>query len=528
MANGPLKSGLMASLLALTFAQVQAQVPASTPRLVVTLTIDQLRTDYLESFAPLYGDKGFKRILREGKVFWQTDFSFDNTDRSSAVAAFYTGTSPSVNGIIANQWLDANTLQRRDCVDDINFMGNYTNESSSPALLLTSTLADELRVGTQGKGLVYSIAPFRDAAILGAGHAGNGAFWINQTTGKWCSTTYYSEFPWWMSQYNNRNAADMRIKDMIWTPLHPASAYVYLPEWRSDEFRYKLDSDKTNRFRRLALSPFGNEEVNRLVRFMLEKSTIGRDDTPDLLALTYYGGNYNHKSIAECAMEMQDTYARLDLCLAELLDILEQYVGLKHVVLCITSTGYADPEGADLGMYKVPGGEFYLNRCSTLLNMYLMATYGEGQYVESYSDLQIYLNHKLIESKGLNLADIQERSAQFLVQFSGVNEVYSSNRLLLGPWSPTVERIRNGYHRKRSGDLLIQVLPGWTVMTDRGEVDHTVRYGHIATPLILMGAGIHAEKVSAPLSISQVAPTLAGLMHIRAPNACTAIAIDLE
>ena len=519
---------LTLSIVHCPISAVQAQTTAVAPRLVVTLTIDQLRTDYLEDFAPLYGEKGFKRVMREGRMFRQTDFDFDDTDRSSAMATLYTGTTPSLHGIIANQWLDINTLQRRECVDDVAFMGNYTNESSSPALLLTSTLADELRVGTQGKGLVYSIAPFRDAAILGAGHAGNSALWLNQTTGKWCSTTYYSEFPWWVSQYNQNHSADIRIKDMIWTPLHPASAYTFLPEWKLDAFRHKLDADKLNRFHRLALSPLGNEEVNRLARVLLEKSTIGRDDTPDLLALTYYGGNYNHKTIAECAMEMQDTYARLDLCLAELLDMLEQYVGLKHVLLCIASTGYADPEGADLGMYKVPGGEFYLNRCATLLNMYLMATYGEGQYVESYDDLQIYLNHKLIESKSLNLADIQEKSAQFLVQFSGVNRVYSADRLLLGPWSPQAERVRNGYHHKRSGDLLIEVLPGWTVMREKGDEDHTVRYGHVATPLILMGAGVKAGTVSTPLDINRVAPTLAGAMRIRAPNACTGIAIDLE
>lgn len=95
-----------------------------------------------------------------------------------------------------------------------------------------------------------------------------------------------------------------------------------------------------------------------------------------------------------------------------------------------------------------------------------MASYGEGQYVEAYYDQQIYLNHKLIENKQLSLTEIQEKSAEFLVQFSGVSEVYSAHRLLLGPWSPQIERIRNSFHRKRSGDLLIEILPGWTIMQE--------------------------------------------------------------
>ena len=155
-----------------------------------------------------------------------------------------------------------------------------------------------------------------------------------------------------------------------------------------------------------------------------------------------------------------------------------------------------------------------------------MATYGEGQYVEAYYNQQIYLNHKLIENKQLSLTEIQEKAAEFLVQFSGVNEVYSSQRLLLGPWSPQIERIRNGFHRKRSGDLLIDVLPGWTIMQENSTDNRVVRTAAIPAPLILLGTGIKAETVRIPVSVSRIAPTLASVMRIRAPNASTATPLD--
>lgn len=521
------KGFITTSILALTFSGLQAQQPATAPKLVVTLTIDQLRTDYLEAFSSLYGEKGFKRLLREGKVYCQAEFSFDGTDRASAVATLFSGAPPSKNGIIAENWLDAETLRPVNCVDDAAFMGNFTNESSSPSRLLTSTLADELKIATRNRGLVYSISPFRDAAILSAGHAGNGAFWINEVSGKWCSSTYYNEFPWWLSQYNEKRSADYRIKDMVWMPIHPADSYKFLPEWRTEAFKHKLDSDRINKYRRLISSPFANEEVNLLTEELLDKSTIGRDETTDLLALTYYAGNYSHKTTQECAMEMQDTYVRLDQSIARLLEILEEKIGLRHIVLCITSTGYTDPDRADIGLYRVPTGEFHLKRCATLLNMYLMATYGEGQYVSGYYDRQIYLDHKLIEKKQLELADIQEKAASFLVQFSGVNEVYSAQRLLLGSWSPQLERIRNGFHRQRSGDLIIDVLPGWTLVNDDNSSDNRmVRAAYIPAPLILMGSGIKAETVRTPVNVERIAPTLAGMMRIRAPNACTATPIN--
>ena len=516
-----MKKGLITSILALTFTGLQAQPQPVLPRLVVMLTIDQLRTDYLETFAPLYGEKGFKRLLREGCVFTQSEYPFTGTDRASAIAALYTGTTPSVNGIIAENWMDAATLRPVNCVDDPSFMGNFTDESSSPTRLLTSTIADELKIGTRNKGLVYSIAPFRDAAILSAGHAGNGAFWLNENSGKWCSTTYYSDFPWWMSLYNERKSPDWRIRELTWSPLLPFTSYTFLPEWRTDAFKYKFESERTNKYRRLITSPLINDEVNLLAEELLTKSSIGQDETPDLLALTYYAGNYNHRGVQECAMEMQDTYVRIDRSIAALLDLLQQKVGLQNVLLCITSTGYTDPEPADPGLYRIPGGEFHLNRCATLLNMYLMATYGEGQYVEAYYDQQIYLNHKLIEKKQLNLTEIQEKAADFLVQFSGVNEVYSAHRLLLGAWSPQIDRIRNSYHRQRSGDLLIDVLPGWTLMQENSTDNRVVRTATIPAPLMLMGNGIKAETIETPYNLTHLASYLAGALRIRAPNGCS-------
>lgn len=516
--------GLITSIITvLTFTGLQAQSGPPTPKLIVGLTIDQLRTDYLEAFSTLYGDKGFKRLWKEGRVFRNAEFPFIAPDRSSAVAAIYTGTTPSVNGIIADDWLDISTLRPKNSVDDLAYMGNYTDENTSPSQLLTSTVSDELKIATQGKALVYAISPFRETAIFAAGHAGNGAFWLNENTGKWAGTTYYNDFPWWVSQYNDRKALDFRIANITWTPALPIDSYKFLTsEWPKETFKYNFDDAKKNKYRKLIASPFINDEVNTLAEEFFNASTIGRDDITDLLSLTYYAGNYDHQSTQESAIEMQDTYVRLDRSIANLLDILDRKIGLQNVLLFITSTGYTEPESPDLNKYKIPGGEFYLNRCSALLNMFLMATYGEGQYVESFYNQQIYLNHKLIEKKLLNLSDVQEKAADFLMQFSGVNEVYSSHRLLLGAWTPEIHKIRNSFNRKRSGDLLIDVLPGWTIVQEHPSENRVVRTANIPTPLIFLGASVKPEIINLPTTIDHIAPTLSHIMRIRAPNACSA------
>ena len=516
-----MKGRLLTSLLTvLTFTGLQAQTLPAPPKLVVGLTIDQLRTDYLEAFSSLYSERGFKRIWREGRVYRNAQYTFNDTDRSSAIASIYTGTTPSLHGIIANRWMDVSTLRLTGSTDDSAYMAYYNGKPSAPTKLLTSTLSDELKIATQGTAIVYAIAPFRDAAILSAGHAANAALWINPTTGKWSGTTFYGEFPVWANQYNDSLSIDYRITEMIWEPLLPQAKYTFLPEWKEEPFKYILNDDRVNKFRKFITTPFANEEVNALAKEAIEKGWMGQDNTPDLLLLTYYAGNYNHKSVQECATEIQDAYVRLDRQIADLLDMLDQKVGLHNVLLCITSTGYTDSESTDSGLYHIPNGEFHLNRCAALLNMYLMATYGEGKFVETYHNQQIYLNHKLLEDKGLNVADVQEKAAEFLVQFSGVNEVYSARRLLLGAWTPKTERIKNGFHRKYSGDLLIEVQPGWNIVNEDTNSNKVIRHSFIPSPLIFMGYSVKAEVIETPVTIDRVAPTLAHFMRIRAPNAC--------
>ena len=316
---------------------------------------------------------------------------------------------------------------------------------------------------------------------------------INPETGKWCSTTYYKDFPWWLNDYNTQQGPDLRVND----------------------------NDRVNRYRHLLTTPAVNDEVNRLTEELLAQSNMGKDDTIDFLALTYYAGTYQHQPLQRVQQEMQTIYSNLDHCVGDLLDMLEQKVGMNHVLFYITSTGFTDPIYDDLFAYNIPTGEFYLNRCATLLNMFLMATYGEGDYVEYYYDQQIFLNHKLIENKGLDMAEIQQKASEFLVQFSGVSEVYSANRLLLAPYTERTERNRNGFHRKRSGDLVIEVLPGWQIIDEQTQEKKVVSKAVIPAPFIILNPDFKATTITIPIVAERIAPTIANSIHIRAPNGCS-------
>ena len=292
-----MKGRILTSLLTvIALTGLQAQNIPAVPRLVVGLTIDQLRTDYIEAFSALYGERGFKRLWKEGRIYRNAEYDFINVDKSSAVAAIYSGTTPYTNGIVGDNWMDRSTLRVLNYVDDADFMGIYTSESTSPQKMKVSTLTDELVIATQGVAEVYSIAPTREMAVLAAGHASKGAFWLNDETGKWSGSTYYGIFPAWVTTYNDREGLDFRIGNMSWAPYLPVTVYKYLTsENKQVTFKHNFDDERKNKYRKLKTSPYANDEVNRLVNACLSNTSIGKDAVPDFLSLAYYAGNYDHR-----------------------------------------------------------------------------------------------------------------------------------------------------------------------------------------------------------------------------------------
>jgi predicted AlkP superfamily pyrophosphatase or phosphodiesterase len=210
------------AVLAITNLEAQQQ----TPKLVVCITVDQLRGDYIEYFYNTFGDRGFKRLLNEGLVYKNIRFEFSNVDQASAFATLFTGTNPCFHGITGDSIYDFEKDKELPCLYDPAFLGNYTHDNYSPKNLISSTIGDELKIASNGRSDVYSIAPDANSAILSAGHAANGAFWLDNYNGKWATTTYYKNVPWYVDRFNNGNESlESRIESMVWEPSLPLKQY---------------------------------------------------------------------------------------------------------------------------------------------------------------------------------------------------------------------------------------------------------------------------------------------------------------
>lgn len=439
-------------------AQSQGQALRQAPRLVVSIQIDQLTADALEHYAPAYGQDGLRRLLSQGIVFSQASCPFTPVDPASATATIATGTTPYYHGITGTEWFSRDAMRQLSIVYD-------RDHKQSPTQLAVSTIGDEMKVATNGAARVFAFAPTADCAILSAGHAADGAAWIQQ--GHWTMSSYYAPVNAWLKGF---------CRD-------------YVP-----------DADV-------------NMSVAKAAVFCVDRTTVGMDDDADLL------------SVSLKAPSTLDGYLSLDQSLAYIVNGITRKIPLSRVLFVVTGTGSCEEEdendNSNDERFRIPTGKFHIARTASLLNLYLGGIYGSAQYVEACYQNQLYLNRRLIDSKNINMGDLLRKSQEFLLEMTGVRNVYTSHQLMTSD-TPKQERIRNGYCTDRSGDLLIEVAPGWKIINEGTHTSYTSRLACAQFPIIFFGNELAAQRVERPVTTEHIAPTVARCIRIRAPNACQA------
>ncbi len=492
------------------------------PRLVVGIMVDQLRTDYIDYLRDLFGEKGFNRLLNNGVYFKDVDFKAPVKDAAAGTALIYSGTYPSINGIPGAKVYDPEKKELRSPLHDPNALGNFTDETYSPVGLRVSTLADELAVDGAGLGYIFSLAPDPEQAIIMAGHAGSSAFWIDSNSGKWSSTTYYRENPKTIRNRNTNASISSRLDTLQWRPLLPLEKYPALPAQKKFfPFSYRFPKGDRNVFSRFKDSPLVNTEVTDVAIDYLNTLKLGnRGDVIDMLNVAYTAEPWAYTADGDSRLELEDTYLRLDRQIGRLLEAIDSGVGLHNTVIFLSSTGYyADPSSYD-EKYNLPGGTFSTKRATSLLNAYLSAKHGGGQYVKAMHEGGIYLDHATLEQHQTDPAEAAREARDFLCRMAGVAEA-RTYREILAAASPETEARRLSLDPRTAADLYLSFTPGWNVVDDLKYPPSSsmTRDMAVNTPAIIMAPGVEKKQtVSSPVDAAAIAPTLAGLIRIRAPN----------
>ncbi|MDC6352670.1 alkaline phosphatase family protein [Zeaxanthinibacter sp. PT1] len=512
--------------------------PFKSPKLVVGIVVDQMRYDYLTRFWSHYGDGGFKRMVQDGFLCKDHHFNYAPTSTGPGHASVYTGATPSIHGIIGNNWYDKDSDQSVYCVDDpaYNSVGTQGNAGkASPHRLLVSTVTDQLRLHTQMRAKVVAVALKDRGAVLPGGHTANAAYWfVGGEEGKWISSTYYmNSLPAWVQRYNESKAIDAYKKP--WNTLKKITSYqestdddnAYEGLFNGKEkpvFPYNLPAlwEANGGYDILRSTPYGNNMTTDFAIEALKGENLGQDDITDFLAISYSSTDYAGHKFGVDSKEVQDTYLRLDLELEKLLEKLDKEVGKGEYTVFLTADHGAVPVPAYLSSKKVPAGYDDAIMGNQQFQDFLEYKYGGAQLIQNISNDQIFLDHEIVRSLDLDLREVQEELARELLGYEGISQVYTAYQMQNNNFTKGIPYIlQNGYSQKRSGDVLFVPRSGYINYSKTGSTHGSAEIYDTHVPLLFYGAGIAKGATTERTEIPDIAPTISAILGIAYPSGTT-------
>lgn len=540
--------------------------PPARPRLVVVISVDQLRADYLTRFEDLWlpaavdgKPGGFSWLTRTGA--WMSEAFHDHypTTTGPGHAVLLTGAPPAVNGIVGNLWWDRASKRPRYCAEGgipggAGIRGDDAAISAEP--LLATTVGDELETATGGRAKTWSFGlKDRAAAFLG-GHLADGVFWFDEARGRWRTSPYWKgeeKAPEWLRAWNQERHPDADF-GAKWEFSCGEAALARL--WRAPgeeparAFSYALDVGKpisraedvrqnTAYYKTWAATPFANAWVLRTALRCIEAEGLGADEVPDLLTINLSSNDYVGHRFGPDSAEVLDCSVRTDRQLSEFLRGIAERVpgGLDGVVIALSSDHGVAPNSVRMSKAGVPAGlhsdDDLAGRASEVheaVERALDTALGEADWVEAHVEHMVYLGPAATASVRAPYADrIATRSAAETVaaeacrKLPGVAAVFTRTQILEGRLPPTTlgRAVALGFHPGRSGDVVLVPEPFWTPQRNRQGAQHGTPWTYDAkVPLLLAGTGVNAGRHRTRASTLDLAPTLCDLLGIGPPNGC--------
>lgn len=526
--------------LTLITAAAQTKKPVANnasiarPKLVVGIVIDQMRWDFLYRYYDQYkADGGFKRLLGEGFTCENNMIPYAPTITACGHTCAYTGSVPNVHGITGNAWWDSKKMRSVYCSEDndVETVGSNTAAGKmSPKNMLVTTICDELRLATNFKSKVIGVAIKDRGAILPAGHSANAAYWYDNKTGNWISSTWYmQQLPKWVQDFNNKKITDSLYK-LGWSTLYPIDQYT---QSTSDEqayegkpfgsnakgFPYDLSGFIGKNYNSISTTPHGNTLTMLMASAALEAEELGKDAVTDFLAVSFSSPDYVGHSFGPNSIEVQDTYLRLDQTLGAFLNKLDQQVGKGNYTIFLTADhGVAHVPGF-MKANKLPAEPFDDAALMKQLNASLKEKFATDSLVVSMYNYQVHLNHKKIRSAQLDEEAITTKVIDQLRMHEQISHAFSLMEMDEYPLNATIrERIKNGYYPIRSGDIQFILKPGYIDGGNTGTTHGLWNPYDSHIPLVWYGWGIKQGKLNRETYMTDIAPTLAALLRIQMPN----------
>jgi predicted AlkP superfamily pyrophosphatase or phosphodiesterase len=512
-----------------------ASAALSRPKLVVGLVVDQMRWDYLYRYYDRYQSGGFKRLLNEGFTCENTNIDYIPTVTAAGHSCVYTGSVPAIHGIAGNDFIIQATGKSMYCTDDstVRAVGSTSKAGQmSPRNLLVTTVTDELRLATNFRSKVIGIALKDRGGILPAGHTANAAYWFDDATGSWISSTYYmTDLPAWVKKFNDQKEPEKFLKQ-DWNPLYPVSTYLQSAPDNSARYEGKFagatapilpvkTSELYNgKMGMIRSTPFGNTMTLDLARAAVDGEQLGKNTVTDFLAVSLSSTDYVGHQYGPNSVEAEDTYLRLDKDLASFFSYLDATVGKGNYSVFITADHGAAHNATFLADHNIPAGTWNDAATRTDMNKLLEDKYKVKNLVISMDNYQVNFDNTAIKKEGLNEDAIKSDCIQYLQKQPQIAFAVDMQKAQTANLPEELRsRIINGYNVEHSGVIQIILKPGiYSGHGTTGTTHGTWNPYDTHIPLVFMGWGIKHGSLTRQTHMTDIAPTVASLLHIQAPN----------
>jgi predicted AlkP superfamily pyrophosphatase or phosphodiesterase len=503
----------MKRALALLLFALSASFAQTKPKLVVIVVVDQFRADYLSRFRSDY-TAGFDKMLRNGANFTNARYEQIPTVTAVGHSIVSTGAMPAVSGIVGNQWVDRNLGKAVTAVCDFAFrvVGADTppegprcldSDPASPNRLLVSTIGDEMR-NRDANSRVIGISIKARSAILPSGHRANGAFWFDDQSGNFISSSYYgSELPKWVSDFNAEKLPEKYL-DRKWDG--------FAENFRSEPGR--------NAYGKLLASPWGNELIAALAEKAITGEQLGQRGSTDLLTVSFSSNDYVGHAKGPDSPEVRDMAMRTDQLLGQLFSLIGSKVGLDKTLVVLTADHGVSPTPKAQSERKMPGDYVHID-IEDLVRSALTKKFGDGDWVSGVVESAVYLNRKTLEKNNVDPAAANRIAADAILNVpqAHASRVYTREQLLGGGLGDFVTSAAvNGFHPARSGDLVIIFEP-YEIPGGGTGTTHFAPYNYDShVPVVFFGAGIKHGVYHRTIAVNDIAPTLAAILDVELPS----------
>ena len=533
--------------------------PSKPPKLILQITVDQLRGDMPGSVYDQLGKDGFRYLYQKGIVYENAHHRHANTETVVGHATLATGADPADHGMVGNLWFDRELNRAVYNIEDDRYRlvgeGGGVDKGSeidptqklagtegrSPAMMLTTTFSDELALRTNGKAKIFGVSVKDRGAVTMAGHAGK-AFWFSKAKGEFVTSTYYYDaYPQWVNEWNQKKVP-LTYADTNWDLMHDKSTYTY---GNFDDMPYETNlpgygvvfphpfgkADGKLFTTLLTISPAGDELCLKFAQELVVKEALGQDGVTDYLSISFSSTDYVGHFFGPSSLESEENLLRLDKTLSELFAFIDKQVGLQNTLIVLSADHGAAAVPAQLNEFGIDAQYFVADSLDKEKAIEkIKSKYGVAQeLISGFNHPYVNLNHDIIQEYKLDVNEVSRAIAEELVKFKGVAYAVPSIDLVEGkiPDTRLYQQILRNFNPKRSGDIYLVLEPHWFVNDFDGSTVASThgspwRYDTFV-PIIFAGNGLAAKNIFREVQTVDIALTLSKYIKIKAPSGATGV-----